>query len=776
MATPSTLALALLLAAPAQGHLTVETEPTTEIAIDGQAMGQTPLQQFALPPGTHELRLTSSAHRIHVVRTVKIQAGQDTTMRLELDGHGSRGETIDAAPAVMPVVAPVPPVPPTGLSVPPPAPAAPAAPAAIPAPPAAPASPAPPPPPVMHGPLSGEWPSRRSGKRVSIEDKMSVDDAVTEITEQANWGLVLNTGRAGDEPVLATLSDVPAEEALIGVLGGSPFVAHRLGSLITVARPGPEHPVNLGPPSGKRVDYDDQTSLDDALQHVGEEAGWNVVLHTGRAGDATVRVRMEKIPVEQAFAGLVWGTPLSVQRHGAIVTVSSSDSAPEAPREVLEGFDTPIGKTFTGEFENTPADQAVRKILDAAGLSVVMPKGSYRPITAHFKDAAVEDALRAVCAEAGLSAVRRGTVVTVARNGPTLGFNFQFPGFTASVHSDDAQEAAEEAREEAEDARREAQEEAEEARREAQESAREAAQEAADAQGSDGNDRVSTGDVTLGPGERVRDLVSVHGNARLGPGAHARDVTALAGSVEIGPGAIVDHDVRAFGGDIHVAPGAEVGHEATSVGGKVHIDPGAQVHGFKADVNIPSIPVMPGMPTPHEQHGSLLFTMGWVVAKFGLYFALGLILLVGWPRGIERVVHALQSTPARSTAVGLLGSVAIPVLALLLIVTLIGIILLPVEAILVMLGSLLGFSALAVLIGRVLPLHRKLSPVGQLAAGTAIITVATSIPTLGSVIAVLAWVVVIGAVLATRLGSQDAGSGPTFPIADAIDADAKRAP
>jgi len=383
-------------------------------------------------------------------------------------------------------------------------------------------------------------------------------------------------------------------------------------------------------------------------------------------------------------------------------------------------------KTFSGEFDDTPADQALRAIVDAGGLSMVLPHGTYEKVSAHFKDAPVEDAVRAVCIEAGLRAERHGTVVVISRNAAAS------PTPTPTLPPLPVPRAAVERA---------------------------------------GKDRVVAGDVNIGPGERVDDVVSLHGNVTLAPGSRARDVGALSGSIDIGSGAQVDGDVTAIGGDVRVASGARIEGDAAAIGGKVVVAPGATVHGNRANVNL-SLGGLPALalPAAHAAHSSPVLHLGFLAAEFAVCFALGLVFLLVWPRGLERVAHALKAAPARSVAIGLLGTVGLPMLALLLTITVVGMVLLPVEGLLVTVGSLLGFSALALLIGRKLPIRRRLTPVGQLAVGTALMTVAINIPRVGGVVLVLAWIVVLGAVLATRFGSQDAGPHPTFPLGEAVEA------
>lgn len=649
-----------------------------------------------------------------------------------------------------------------------------AAPRPPPATPAAPASPAPPAEPAAAaapGSLVGDWPQKSSGRRVTLDQETSIDDAVVRICEAAGWDLVLDTGADGEEDVNTALRDTPVEDALVAVLVGSPLAAHREGNVVTVARPGQPRLSGLAS-GGSRITLSGDYSLDDALQRVGRSAGWSVVLHTGAPGDATVRLRMRSVPAELAVRALLWGTPINATRTGNVLSLTEAGSAEDtAPREILSGFDKPTGKTFTGDFDDAPAEQALRKVLDAAGLSMVLPKGIHGTVTGHFHDAPVEDVLRAVCAEAGLSATRQGSVVIVRRLGPA--FHFQFN----SDDSDEARRDAEEARRDAEEAQREAEDEArqaaDEARQEADE-ARQEAEESASPGNGNGHDRVSTGSVTIGPGEHVRDLVALRGNATLGPGAHAREVTAVMGSVEIGPGAIVDREVTAVGGNVHVASGARVGKSATSVGGKVFVDPGALVHGEQVGVSLPGIPALPGIPPPerHVRHNSGWIGLGYLLLTFAVSFALGLVLQMVFPRRLERVVQALNATPARSLAIGLLGMFTLPLLGILLTVTLVGIVLVFAEALLVAVGTVLGFAALAVLIGRKIPLPRghKATPVGQLAIGTAAITLVARLPNVGGVLMAIGWVVVFGAVLATRFGQQDAGDGSSFPLRDVVDA------
>ena len=124
--------------------------------------------------------------------------------------------------------------------------------------------------------LRGEWPAQPSGKRITLDGKETIDDAVAEIGKAAGWSVATNTGRLGDRMLLLRLKDVPVEEALRAVLSGSGLVATRRGTIIAVAPGlGAGSPAKLaGPlltgfdkPTGRKFtgDFEDEDGRDALL-------------------------------------------------------------------------------------------------------------------------------------------------------------------------------------------------------------------------------------------------------------------------------------------------------------------------------------------------------------------------------------------------------------------------------------------------------------------------------------------------------------------------------
>jgi hypothetical protein len=265
-------------------------------------------------------------------------------------------------------------------------------------------------------------------------------------------------------------------------------------------------------------------------------------------------------------------------------------------------------------------------------------------------------------------------------------------------------------------------------------------------------------------------VVALRGSIRLEPGAEVRDAVAVLGSVTLEAGARA-REVVAVGGDVRLGPGAEVEKDAVSVGGSIVNEPGAEIGGEEVAVGIPGLASLAGAlgsgPLAGRSSDSPALSVGVVLAKFILYFALALLALVLFPRRVEAVAASFAGHPWKAILAGLLGVFAVPVVAVLLIATIVGIPLIAVLAVLVVAAGALGFAAIAWHLGRALPLPAaRRTNVLQIAAGTAIVVLVTAIPFLGAMAWVAAALLGFGAVLRSRFGNDGTAPLPTvFPPA-----------
>jgi hypothetical protein len=437
------------------------------------------------------------------------------------------------------------------------------------------------------------------------------------------------------------------------------------------------------------------------------------------------------VPVEDAIRDALTGSGLVATRHGNTVVVSFPERTVER-RPTLAGFDKPSGKRFTGEFNEAEVDDALRQIAAAAGLSIVIPPGAAGEVSGVFNATPVEDALRAVLEQAGLTAERQGELITVR---PGRGGFRSLPELAG---------LPEEARRAAERAMRDADREL---RRDREVRVR---------VHGDENDRVAQGDITIRAGESVNDVVAIRGNVLLESGANANDVVAVLGTITMKGGSHANNATAVLG-DVEVGPGAFIEENATAVGGSVKPDPSAMIQGEQTSVGVPGLGIASifGSSLLFGAAESPLWVVGQVLAKFAIYFALGLLLLALFPRRVDGVASSMVANPWKSIFTGLLGLVAAPLLFLLLIVTIVGIPLVAVAILLMLAAGVLGFTALAVFIGRRLPVQvQRNAWVLQLAIGTAIVVLVTQIPFIGALAWVAAALLTFGAALRSRFGGQ----------------------
>ena len=188
--------------------------------------------------------------------------------------------------------------------------------------------------------------------------------------------------------------------------------------------------------------------------------------------------------------------------------------------------------------------------------------------------------------------------------------------------------------------------------------------------------------------------------------------------------------------------------------GSVHAIPLPGVPGFPRAVREG---LVPRFPSPVQ---ALLHAL----VTFVVLFVLGLGVAALFPRRLEAVSAALAGGPVRSVLAGVLGSLGLLFLTVLLVLTVVGILLVPVPLLIVLAGGLLGTVAFTSYLGRVLPLPRsRRTQVLELAAGALLFAVLTQLPVLGGLIWFATWLVGFGAVLRTRFGAPS-NVLPTTPV------------
>lgn len=286
------------------------------------------------------------------------------------------------------------------------------------------------------------------------------------------------------------------------------------------------------------------------------------------------------------------------------------------------------------------------------------------------------------------------------------------------------------------------------------------------------SDRISQGDMAVGQGERVGDAVVLGGSLTVS-GWVTGDAVALGGGVHLLPGARVDGDITALGGSIVVEPGA------MAFGQQTGVDSGSGAHAVTRERPHPTGPPSPepsgeaaGPLTPappaeavgpasfveqwfqraSERLGELAHRLGHMLGLLGLLVVLGMIMLGVAPLRTRALAAAVAAHPGKSLGLGILVIFGAIAAIIVLSVTVVGIPLAAVLAVVVACAAALGLTGVSILIGELLPFtslrDRQFT---KLLLGAGILVVALAIPYAGGILGVIATVLGLGSLALTRL-------------------------
>ncbi|WP_255198188.1 bactofilin family protein [Halorarius litoreus] len=247
-----------------------------------------------------------------------------------------------------------------------------------------------------------------------------------------------------------------------------------------------------------------------------------------------------------------------------------------------------------------------------------------------------------------------------------------------------------------------------------------------------GNVEMAAGSVTVTEGGEIGGDVNVATGSLLVDGTVLGSVTAGAGEIVLGP------DAR-IAGDLRYDPDATLSGNRGAVEGSIVAD-----DSLVGDVTVG--PVVP--PIVFDVWGLLV----------GL--AIGALLLYGAPEFADRVTGMAVGEPLRSGGVGLLAVVLAPIVALVLVLTIIGIPLALVGAILfgivVWIGSLYGRLAVGVWLARLLDQESRAA---TLLLGFGAVFVVGLVPVLGGLVQAVVALLGFGALALVLNGRRQRDTG-----------------
>ena len=251
------------------------------------------------------------------------------------------------------------------------------------------------------------------------------------------------------------------------------------------------------------------------------------------------------------------------------------------------------------------------------------------------------------------------------------------------------------------------------------------------------------------------NIVKIGSNVTIEEGTKVRNVLAIGGQITVD--GVVENHVVSIGGSIVLTRTAVVGGSIFSLGGIIVRGRGAEVYGTLTEINTDDISEAITKALSEEWEG-----WSWIFAIVSLSIFLGVLLVTVLtvfliPKPVRLISSAIKEKPFKVTAWGLTGLVLIVPLAVLLAVSVIGIVLIPLEMAIVLFAVLLGFIAVSQLVGRrlftVLKRHDQ-SLMRETIWGLLILWLIGWIPYVGWMVKMCAIVIGLGGVLLTRFGTN----------------------
>ena len=278
-------------------------------------------------------------------------------------------------------------------------------------------------------------------------------------------------------------------------------------------------------------------------------------------------------------------------------------------------------------------------------------------------------------------------------------------------------------------------------------------------------------DIVIGKGQTEREAFCFGADIIIS-GTVRKNAFSFGGDVIVERGGKIMGDAISFGGDVRVRDGGTVHNNAVSIGGKVKVDPGGVLKEKRNEKKGGFRP--PFVRPPGFDHIGRFFARNILLGPFvGLFGAMGALigavflvlrLIVSFavaafitllfPRSIDAMADYAHDGFPKALLIGLMFVVVLPLLALALVISLLGIPLVPLVLLFVFVAYLFGSVGLAQWVGKLIPESEGRSQMVNVLLGVLVIGVVKHIPIVGFVVGTSFFIASLGLVLITRFGSQ----------------------
>jgi hypothetical protein len=256
-------------------------------------------------------------------------------------------------------------------------------------------------------------------------------------------------------------------------------------------------------------------------------------------------------------------------------------------------------------------------------------------------------------------------------------------------------------------------------------------------------------------GAESSNVVKIGSDVTIEEGTKVQNVLAIGGQVTVD--GVVENNIVALGGSVVLTRTAVVRGNVFALGGIIVRGRGAEVHGNVTEINADDISSAIANALSEEWEG-----WSWIFAIVSVAIFLGILLLTVLtvfliPKPVRLIATAVREKPFKVTIWGLAGLVLVVPLAVLLAVSVVGIVLIPLEMAIVLCAILIGFISVSQLVGQrlfTILKRQDQSLMRETIWGLIILWLIGWIPYVGWMIKVCAIVLGLGSVLLTRFGTN----------------------
>ncbi|MFH2204491.1 MAG: hypothetical protein ABIJ96_15355 [Elusimicrobiota bacterium] len=256
-------------------------------------------------------------------------------------------------------------------------------------------------------------------------------------------------------------------------------------------------------------------------------------------------------------------------------------------------------------------------------------------------------------------------------------------------------------------------------------------------------DKLATGGIVKF-GENIR---ITEGEEIAGP------VVAIGGSIR--SDGHIDGPAVSVGGSVELGPSAVVEGPVVSLGGRTHRAEGSRIEG--PIVDLPGTGVLGRFAAAAAYIGAASAAI-YIVAKASTgigWIVLSLVLVALFPKSLRQTKDHLSRKFTESALVGLIAWPALLVISLTLLVSIIGMPLVPLLLTIAAAAYVWGFAAIAYLLGERLSMGRWKSPFASMAVGMLILKLLQWVPIVQWIVFSAVAIVGVGASILSRFGLKN---------------------